>query len=148
VDATGRIAVRLPDGWRAEAGHWDGPDGPGTSADPALVVSSDPARWGADTAVPGAFVWLSRTSAFVDRPAAFVAGRPHTGCDAAPVRRSRQARIDWVIADFRCADGRGRMVEAAGTGTAGAGLVYVQIAPPAGSDPAFVDTLLAGVRVR
>jgi eukaryotic-like serine/threonine-protein kinase len=30
----------------------------------------------------------------------------------------------------------------------GDGLVYVQIAPPANSTPAFVDTLLAGLRVR
>jgi hypothetical protein len=40
------------------------------------------------------------------------------------------------------------LVEAAGMGTAGAGLVYVQVVPPADSDSTFVDTLLAGVRVR
>jgi hypothetical protein len=39
-------------------------------------------------------------------------------------------------------------VEAAGLGPDGAGLVYVQLTPPAGSGPAFVDSLLAGVRVR
>jgi tRNA A-37 threonylcarbamoyl transferase component Bud32 len=148
VDATGRIAVRVPDQWRAGAGQWAGPDGAGAPAEPVLVLSPDPARWAADTAAPGAFVWLSRDSRFVDAPASFVAGRPHAGCAAAPVRRSRQARIDWVIADFRCPDARGRLVEAAGMGTAGAGLVYVQVVPPAGSDSTFVDTLLAGVRVR
>lgn len=46
-----------------------------------------------------------------------------------------------------CSDRRGALVEAAGTGPAGAGLVYVQIAPPAGGAAVFVDTLLAGVRV-
>ena len=39
------------------------------------------------------------------------------------------------------------IVEAAGPAPGDAGLVYVQIAPPAGSGPAFVDALLAGVRV-
>jgi hypothetical protein len=40
------------------------------------------------------------------------------------------------------------LVEAAGIGPAGAGLVHVQIAPPASNAATFVDTLLAGVRVR
>jgi hypothetical protein len=40
------------------------------------------------------------------------------------------------------------IAETAGIGPGDAGLVYVQIAPPAGSGPEFVDTLLAGVRVR
>jgi hypothetical protein len=40
------------------------------------------------------------------------------------------------------------VVEAAGAAGGAAGLVYVQIAPPAGSGPEFVDRLLAGVRVR
>jgi hypothetical protein len=64
------------------------------------------------------------------------------------VRRSRQAGIDWVIAAFACTGPRGPLVEAAGTTPAGGGLVYVQIAPPAADGPAFVDSLLAGVRVR
>jgi hypothetical protein len=65
------------------------------------------------------------------------------------VRTSRQAGIDWVIAHYSaCPDGRGRLVEAAGTGPGDAGLVYAQIAPPADSEPTFVDTLLAGVQVR
>jgi eukaryotic-like serine/threonine-protein kinase len=53
-----------------------------------------------------------------------------------------------VIAEYDRADGRGRLVEAAGAGSDDAGLVYVQIAPPASSAPAFADVLLAGVRVR
>src|SRR3954453_2219905 len=80
--------------------------------------------------------------------AALIAQVPHARCTPAPVRRSRQAGIDWMIAAFSCSDRRGQLVEVAGAGPAGAGLVYVQIAPPASSAPAFVDTLLAGVRVR
>ncbi|GAA4469070.1 hypothetical protein GCM10023170_083910 [Phytohabitans houttuyneae] len=47
-----------------------------------------------------------------------------------------------------CPGAKTVIVETAGVGPGDAGLVYVQIAPPAGSGPAFVDTLLAGVRVR
>ena len=148
VDSTGRISIDVPDEWRAATGRWVGPADAGGRRDPALVVSPDPARWGTDAAVPGAFVWLSRTGATLTTPAGFVAGRPHAGCTAAPVRTSRQAGIDWVIAQYRCSDGRGWLVEAAGTGPGDAGLVYVQIAPPADSESTFVDTLLAGVRVR
>jgi len=111
-----------------------------------LLVSPDPARWQGDDAVPGAFIWLPRDGAARRPPAEFLARLPHADCTPAPVRRGRQAGIDWLIAAFTCSD-RGRLVEAVGTG-AGGGLVYVQIAPPAGDASAFVDTLLAGVRVR
>lgn len=148
VDSTGRISVRLPEEWRAAAGQWVGPANAGGQEDPALIVSPDPARWGSDAAVRGAFIWLSRTGAAPVTPVAFVAGRPHADCLAAPVRRSRQGGIDWVIAEYNCSDSRGRLVEVAGTGSGDAGLVYVQIAPPASSESTFVDSLLAGVRVR
>jgi hypothetical protein len=148
VDSTGRISVRLPEGWRAASGRWAGPAKAGGQEDPALVVSPDPVRWGTDPNLPGAFLWLSRSAAAIT-PTAFVAGRPHADCLPAPVRMSRPGTIDWVIAEYDCADGRGRLVEAAGTGSDDdAALVYVQIASPASSAPAFVDTLLAGVRVR
>ena len=146
VDASGRISVRLPDGWRAATGRWPGPENPGGSPYPVLLVSPDPARWQGDDAVPGAFIWLPRDGAARRPPAEFLARLPHADCTPAPVRRGRQAGIDWLIAAFTCSD-RGRLVEAVGTG-AGGGLVYVQIAPPAGDASAFVDTLLAGVRVR
>jgi hypothetical protein len=145
VDATGRLSVRLPDDWRAAAGRWAGPEGAGKPDGPALVVSPDPANWGVDRGLPGAFIWLDRGAGRT--PDEFVAGRPHAGCVPAPLRRTRQAGIDWVVAAFACADRRGRLVEAAGTGSAGHGLVYVQVAPPAGGGSAFVDSLLAGVRV-
>ena len=147
VDATGRISVRLPDGWRAMTGRWAWPGQPGGPRHPALLVSPDPERWRTDDAVRGAFIWLARDATADRTPAAVIAQLPHAGCTPAPVRRSRQAGIDWVIAAFRCPDRRGWLVEAAGTGPAGAGLVYVQIAPPARTASAFVDTLLAGVRV-
>jgi eukaryotic-like serine/threonine-protein kinase len=148
VDSTGRISVPLPQGWRAAAGRWVGPANAGGPEDPALIVSPDPARWGSDATARGAFIWLSRTGAARITPVAFVAGRTHADCVAAPVRTSRQGDIDWVIAEYNCSDSRGWLVEAAGTGSDGAGLVYVQIAPPASSESTFVDSLLAGVRVR
>ncbi|GIF26514.1 hypothetical protein BJ973_000959 [Actinoplanes tereljensis] len=131
TDRTGRISVRLPDGWRAQPGRWSGP---------ALVISPDPARWRTDDAVRGAFLGLVPDGGSPER---FVAGIPHAGCAPEPVRRSRQAGIDWVIAAYLCPDRRGMLVEAAGTG-----LIYVQIAPPATNSSTFVDTLLAGVEVR
>jgi tRNA A-37 threonylcarbamoyl transferase component Bud32 len=148
VDATGRISVRLPDGWHAMTGRWAWPEPSGGPRHPALLISPDPARWRTDDAVRGAFIWLGRDGAAGRAPASLIAQLPHAGCTPAPVRRSRQAGIDWVIAAFDCPDRRGRLVEAAGTGRAGAGLVYVQIAAPAGNASTFVDTLLAGVRVR
>ena len=147
VDATGRISVRLPEGWHAVTGRWAWPGPSGGPRQPALLVSPDPARWRTDEAVRGAFIWLARNDTAARTPAVVVAERPHAGCAPAPVRRSRQAGIDWVVAAFHCSDRRGRLVEAAGTGSGAAGLVYVQIAPPATNASAFVDTLLAGVRV-
>jgi tRNA A-37 threonylcarbamoyl transferase component Bud32 len=140
VDATGRISVRTPPQWRATTVRWTGPE------TLALLVSPDPDRWSTDATVPGAFLGVSRPGPVVRTPAQFVAGRPHPPCTPEPVRRSRQAGIDWVIAEFSCPDGR--LVETAGTGPGATGLVYVQIAPPANGGPVFVDTLLAGVRVR
>ena len=148
VDATGRISVELPDGWRAMTGRWAWPGDPDGTRYPALLVSPDPARWRTDDAVRGAFFWLAPEGKAGREPAALIAQVPHARCASAPVRRSRQAGIDWVIAAFSCSDRRGWLVEVAGAGPAGAGLVYVQIAPPASNAPAFVDTLLAGVRVR
>jgi eukaryotic-like serine/threonine-protein kinase len=148
VDATGRISVGLPEGWHAMTGQWTRPGNSDDPPLPALLVSPDPARWRVDDAVRGAFISLARDDTAAGAPAALVAGIRHGGCTAAPVRRSRQAGIEWVIAAFTCTDRRARLVEAAGTVPSGAGLVYVQIAPPARNAPAFVDTLLAGVRVR
>jgi hypothetical protein len=73
--------------------------------------------------------------------AGFVAEHPHAGCVPSPVRQTRQAGLDWVVARFTCATGKPVIVEAAAV-TAG-GLVYVQVAP-GGQD---VDALLAGVKV-
>jgi hypothetical protein len=57
--------------------------------------------------------------------------------------------VEWVIARYaNCGSGKPAVVEAAGLAAGGAGLVYVQIAPPPGSDSNFVDNLLAGIRIR
>ncbi|WP_246274896.1 hypothetical protein [Phytohabitans houttuyneae] len=149
MDATGRITITLPAGWRATGAGWDGRRDTSGAREPALAVSPAPDRWKTDPVVPGAFIGLSREMARRTTPAAFVAGQPHAGCTAAPVRTSRQAGIEWVVALYSsCPGAKTVIVETAGVGPGDAGLVYVQIAPPAGSGPAFVDTLLAGVRVR
>ena len=145
VDAAGRISISVPAGWHARGGMWREQPVAGW----ALELSPDPARWRVDVTVPGAFVWLSRDVPAGTTPAGFVAGRPpHANCVAAPVRTSRQAGIDWLVARYSaCRDGRDSIVEAAGAAPRGAGLIYVQVAPPVGSGPGFVDTLLSGVRV-
>jgi hypothetical protein len=145
VDASGRISVRLPAGWQSATGQWAWPADPDGPRHPALLVSPDPDGWRTDDAVRGAFLWLAPTR---NDPAALLTQLPHADCAPAPVRRSRQAGIDWVIAAFDCAGRRGPLVEAAGTTPTGGGLIYVQVAPPTGDGPAFVDSLLAGVRVR
>ena len=90
----------------------------------------------------------SRSLAARTTPAAFIRQHGHPGCTAAPLRTTRQAGIDWLVARYDCPGGHPVVVETAGLEPGGAGLVYVQVAPPAGSGPDFVDTLLAGVRVR
>jgi hypothetical protein len=149
VDPTGRITVALPAGWRTGGSGWrDEREADGEMA-PALWVSPDPDRWSSDPAVPGAFVGLSRAVAARITPADFVALHGHRGCVAAPVRTVQQGGIRWVVAAFTsCSAGKATIVEAAGVAPDGAGLVYLQIAPPANSGPEFVDALLAGVRVR
>jgi tRNA A-37 threonylcarbamoyl transferase component Bud32 len=149
ADSTGRITVTLPQGWRVKGSGWAGQHGPAGDLEPALVMAPNPDRWLSDAAMPGAFVGLSRGTAAASTPAQFVAGRPHPRCVASPVRTHRQGGVDWVVAEFTsCATGKPVIVEAAAIGPAAAGLVYVEIAPPAGSGSDFVDTLLAGVRVR
>ncbi|TYB38572.1 serine/threonine protein kinase [Micromonospora sp. AP08] len=147
VGRSGPLTVALPVGWRADGTGWAGQYGDDGELEPALVVSPDPGRWAADPAVPGAFVGLSASTARRTTPEGFLAERPHADCAAAPVRRTRQGGVDWVVAAFACPDGRPVIVEAAGR-AAPAGLLYVQLTPPPGSGEDFVDALLAGVRVR
>ncbi len=136
VDPTGHISVEVPAGWRAEA-RW----GQGQT----LVLSPDPARWKADPAVPGAFVGFSGEST----PAGLLAERRQVACVPVPVRTSRPAGVQWTVAGYSaCPDGRAQIVDAVAARPGGEGLVYVQIAPPAAGGPAFVDALLAGIRVR
>ncbi|WP_091464084.1 serine/threonine-protein kinase [Micromonospora inyonensis] len=144
----GPITVALPPGWRAVGTGWAGQYGADGTLEPALVMSPDPHRWAVDPTVPGAFVGLSASTAARTTPAGFVAERPHAACVAAPLRRTRQAGVDWVVARFTCDRGRPVVVEAAGLGPGRTGLIYVQVVPPHGGAADFVDRLLAGVRVR
>ncbi|MGI5152661.1 protein kinase domain-containing protein [Plantactinospora sp. CA-294935] len=149
ADSTGRITVALPEGWQATGSGWIGQRGPDGDLEPALVMSPDPERWSTDPAVPGAFVGLSRSLADRHDPAGYVAEHPHAECEPAPVRTVRRGDVDWYVAAFTaCRTGKPAIVEAAGNAPDAAGLVYVQIAPPAGASADFVDTLLAGIRVR
>ncbi|WBB81422.1 serine/threonine-protein kinase [Micromonospora sp. WMMD882] len=148
VGSSGPLTVALPPGWRAAGSGWAGQYGPDGGLEPALVVSPDPDRWPVDPTVPGAFVGVSAAIAARTTPDGFVAERPHADCAAEPVRRTRQAGVDWVVARYACARGRPVIVEAAGLGPDRSGLLYVQVTPPSGSDPGFVDRLLAGVRAR
>ncbi|MGN9767139.1 serine/threonine-protein kinase [Micromonospora sp. SD12] len=145
---SGPLTVALPPGWRAAGTGWAGRYGADGRLEPALVMSPDPHRWAADPSMPGAFVGLSADSAARGTPAGFVAERPHAACAAWPVRRTRQAGVEWVVARFTCDEGRPEIVEAAGLAPGRAGLIYVQVTPPANGRADFVDTLLAGVRVR
>ncbi|HEU4426270.1 MAG TPA: serine/threonine-protein kinase [Pilimelia sp.] len=148
-DTTRRITVTLPEGWRVAGSGWAGQRDAAGRLEPALVISPDPGRWPRDPAVPGAFVGLSESIAARTSPARYLGEHPHAECTASPLRISRQAGVAWVVAEFTaCREGKPVIVEAAGTGPDGAGLVYVQIAPPAGRGPEFVDELLAGVHVR
>ncbi|MFI7598743.1 serine/threonine-protein kinase [Actinoplanes sp. NPDC049681] len=147
-DTTGRITVALPPGWRGDGQGWEGQRDADGRRDPALVISPAPGRWLSDPKVPGAFIGVSRGLGRTDTPAAFVAGRRHARCTADPVRTSRAAGVDWVVARHAsCEAGKPVIVEAAGVVPGGEGLVYVQIAPPASSPAAFVDALLAGIEV-
>jgi hypothetical protein len=149
VDPAGRISAEVPDGWRAAAGKWGLPPVGRGGRGPALVLSPDPARWAGDPAMPGAFIGLSAQSQTATTPAELIAERRQVACTAAPVRTIRPGGVQWLIAGYRsCPDGRAQIVDAVRSRPGGAGLVYVQIAPPPDSAPGFVDTLLAGVRVR
>jgi tRNA A-37 threonylcarbamoyl transferase component Bud32 len=146
-DTTGQITVDLPAGWRAAGSGWAGRIGVDGGLEPALVISPDPQRWLTDPAVPGAFVGLSRTAAARTTAAGFVAEQQHARCAATPVRRTRQAGLDWVVARFTCAEPKPVIIEAAGLAAGVGALVYVQIAPDPGTIDRDVDALLAGVDV-
>jgi hypothetical protein len=75
----------------------------------------------------------------------FVAAQPHAGCAAAPVRLTHQRGVDWVVARYTCALGTPVIVETAAVPPGSTALLYVQVAPPAHTGDAFVDTLLRGV---
>ncbi|AVT31781.1 serine/threonine protein kinase [Plantactinospora sp. BC1] len=149
TDSTGRITVALPEGWQATGSGWIGQRGPDGELEPALVMSPDPERWPTDRAVPGAFVGLSRSLAQRHDPAGYVAEHPHAECVATPARTVRRGDVDWYVAAFTaCRSGKPAIVEAAGLAPRQTGLVYAQIAPPADASADFVDTLLAGIRIR
>ncbi|MEU7809003.1 serine/threonine-protein kinase [Micromonospora sp. C32] len=146
VGRSGPLTVVLPAGWRAEGTGWAGQYGDDGDLEPALVISPDPGSWAVDPALPGAFVGLSAGTARRTGPAGFLAERPHADCAGAPQRHSRQGGVEWTVVTFTCPTGRPVIVEAAGLAPGRAGLLYVQLVPPAGAGADFVDGVLAGVR--
>ncbi|MFG1840027.1 protein kinase [Micromonospora sp. NPDC049175] len=145
---TGPLTVTVPPGWSAAGATWAGQYGADGEPEPALVMSPQPRRWAADPRLPGAFVGLSASTAARATPAGFLAERTHDDCTQAPARATRQAGVEWTVVAYRCDRGRPQIVESAALHPGRPALVYVQIAPPAESGPDFVDTLLAGVRLR
>ncbi|MFJ6955856.1 serine/threonine-protein kinase [Micromonospora aurantiaca (nom. illeg.)] len=146
VGRSGPLTVVLPVGWRAEGTGWAGRYGDDGDLEPALVISPDPGNWAADPTLPGAFVGLATGVARRAGPAAFLAGRAHADCAAAPPRRSRQGGVEWTVVTYTCPTGRPMIVEAAGPATGRAGLLYVQLVPPPDAGADFADRVLAGVR--
>ncbi|MBL0886561.1 serine/threonine-protein kinase [Myceligenerans indicum] len=147
VDDDGRVRLRLPAGWEAAGSGWSGrPDGDGV-LEPALVVSPDPGRWADDDSLPGAFIGLSPSLGSVTTPEAYIAEQVHGQCDEPDSTEVDAGGVTWTVATFAaCRSGKPTIVEAAGSAPSDAGLLYVQIAPPASGDPAsFVESLLAGV---
>lgn len=145
---TGPLTVALPPGWSATGATWAGQYGADGEPEPALVMSPQPRRWAADARLPGAFVGLSASTAARATPAGFLAERTHADCTPTPTRATRQAGVEWTVVAYRCDRGRPQVIESAALHPDRQALLYVQIAPPAGSGPDFVDTLLAGVRLR
>ena len=143
---SGPVSVTLPAGWRAAGTGWAGRYDARGRLEPALVCLARPRPVGDR---PDGARGLRRAPAAARRttPADFVAQRPHADCVALPVRRTRPAGVEWVVAGFSCPAGRPVLVEAAARAGRD-GLLYAQIVPPPGSGPDFVDTLLAGVRIR
>ncbi|MFI5927991.1 serine/threonine-protein kinase [Micromonospora sp. NPDC051543] len=142
----GPLTVALPPGWSAAGATWAGQYGTDGEPEPALVMSPQPRRWAADPRLPGAFVGLSASTAARATPAGFLAERTHGDCTPAPARTTRQAGVEWTVVAYRCDRGRALIVESAALHRAA--LVYAQITPPPNTATEFVDTLLAGVRVR
>ncbi|MEU8420542.1 protein kinase [Micromonospora sp. NPDC048835] len=145
---TGPLTVALPAGWSAAGATWAGQYDADGEPEPALVMSPQPRRWAADPRLPGAFVGLSASTAARATPAGFLAERTHGDCTPAPARTTRQAGVEWTVVAYRCDQGRPRIVESAALHPGRAALVYAQITPPPDTGTTFVDTLLAGVRVR
>ncbi|MGC4759737.1 serine/threonine-protein kinase [Micromonospora trifolii] len=145
---TGPLTVTLPPGWSATGATWAGHYGADGEPEPALVMSPQPRRWAADPHLPGAFVGLSVSTAARATPAGFLTERTHGDCTPAPARATRQAGVEWTVVAYRCDRGRPQIIESAALHPGRPALVYVQIAPPADGGPDFVDTLLAGVRLR
>ncbi|WP_433318064.1 protein kinase domain-containing protein [Micromonospora sp. CA-269861] len=145
---TGPLTVALPPGWSATGATWAGQYGADGEPEPALVMSPQPRRWAADPRLPGAFVGLSASTAARATPTGFLAERTHGDCTPAPTRVTRQAGVEWTVVAYRCDRGRPQIIETAALHPGRPALVYVQITPPADSGPDFVDTLLAGVRLR
>ncbi|GGX74535.1 protein kinase domain-containing protein [Streptomyces anandii] len=146
-DATGRVGVRVPDGWARQlrGSGWD-PRVLGLPAghEPGLAVADDLARWqdlGADAR--GVFAGLSEHGDVTARVNALA----HPGCHYAGARAWTGPHWHGRIRAWTgCADG-GRLTETALLPAGGAAQpqLYVQIRQPGGADA--TDRILRSLRV-
>ncbi|MFF9410187.1 serine/threonine-protein kinase [Streptomyces anandii] len=146
-DATGRVGVRVPDGWARQlrGSGWD-PRVLGLPAghEPGLAVADDLARWqdlGADAR--GVFAGLSEHGDVTARVNALA----HPGCHYAGARAWTGPHWHGRIRAWTgCADG-GRLTETALVPAGGAAQpqLYVQIRQPDGADA--TDRILRSLRV-
>ncbi|MFE1754555.1 serine/threonine-protein kinase [Streptomyces anandii] len=146
-DATGRVGVRVPDGWARQlrGSGWD-PRVLGLPAghEPGLAVADDLARWqdlGADAR--GVFAGLSEHGDVTARVNALA----HPGCHYTGARAWTGPHWHGRIRAWTgCADG-GRLTETALVPAGGAAQpqLYVQIRQPDGADA--TDRILRSLRV-
>ncbi|MEU6478745.1 serine/threonine-protein kinase [Streptomyces sp. NPDC047017] len=147
ADATGRIAVRVPDGWGRQLrdSGWD-PAALGLPAghEPGLAVADDLAHWqDLASGVRGVFVGLSEQGDVTAR----VAAVDHPGCRYQGGRAFADGDWRGQVRTWDGCPGGGRLTETAlrPAGAAGQPQVYVQIRQRSGSDA--TDGILRSLRV-
>ncbi|WP_030172494.1 serine/threonine-protein kinase [Streptomyces sp. NRRL S-813] len=147
ADATGRVAVEVPDGWARQLrdSGWD-PRALGLPAghEPGLAVADDLSRWqdlGAD--VRGVFVGVSEDGDVTAR----VNALDHPGCHYDGSRAWTSPRWNGRIRTWTGCPGGGRLTETAlvPAGSARQPEVYVQIRQHGGGDA--TDRVLGSLRV-
>ncbi|MFF9311504.1 serine/threonine-protein kinase [Streptomyces sp. NPDC014748] len=147
ADATGRVAVRVPDGWGRQLrdSGWD-PATLGLPAghEPGLAVADDLTHWqDLGAGVDGVFVGLSEHGDVTAR----VAAVEHSGCHYDGDRAYAAGPWHGRVRAWSGCPGGGLLTEAAlvPAGAAGQPQVYVQVRRQGGDDP--TDRILRSLQV-